>query len=86
MLRQFLQNVLGLTPEEYMTIKLLDTNQRVDRENSLSILDLTIETASGKILNVNMQLTSMKLPVKRLLFYPSRMLVDQPQQRQKYWN
>ena len=83
-LRQFLQHVLDLKPEEYRNIKLLDTNQRVDPESKLAILDLKIETTSGKILDVEIQLLSMKSLVQRILFYLSQMLVEQLQPGQKY--
>ena len=84
MLRQFLQHILDLKPEEYKSIKLLDTNQRLDPESKLGILDLKIETVSGKMLDVEMQLLPMASLTQRILFYLSQMLVDQLQPGQKY--
>ena len=83
-LKQFLQCVLDLKQDEYKSIKLLDTNQRFDPESKLTILDLKIETFSGDIIDVEMQLLPMRSIVKRILYYLSQMIVEQLQPSQTY--
>ena len=82
-LSQFLQCVLDLKPEEYKNIKLLDTNQRIDPDSKLTILDLKIETVSGELIDVEMQLIPMRSLIKRILYYMCLMMVEQLQLIQK---
>ena len=83
-LSQFLQCVLDLKPEEYKNIKLLDTNQRIDPDSKLTILDLKIETVSGELIDVEMQLIPMRSLIKRILYYMCLMMVEQLQPSQPY--
>ena len=83
-LQSFLENVLDLSSEEYQGIKCIDTHQRNDPESKLTILDLKIETKSGKLIDVEMQILLLKSLIQRILFYLSQMLVDQLKPGQQY--
>lgn len=83
-LQNFLKEVLDLDEEEYLGIKLVDTNQRTDPDTKLTILDLKIETGTGKLIDVEMQLLLMLSLVQRILYYLSQMLVEQLKPGQKY--
>ena len=83
-LQSFLEQVLDLDGEEYCGIKLIDTNQRIDPDTKLTILDLKLETGTGKLIDVEMQLLLMTSLVQRILYYLSQMLVEQLQPGQKY--
>ena len=85
-LQSFLENVLDLSSVEYQGIKCIDTNQRYDPESKLTILDLKLETNTGKLINVEMQLLLLKSLIQRILFYLSQMLVGQLEPNQKYKN
>ena len=67
-------------------IKCIYTNQRYDPESKLTILDLKLETNTGKLINVEMQLLLLKSLIQRILFYLSQMLVGQLEPNQKYKN
>ena len=84
LLQNFLEQVLDLDREEYLGIKLVDTNQRTDPDTKLTILDLKIETGTGKLIDVEMQLLLMPSLVPRILYYLSQMLVEQLKPGQKY--
>ena len=84
LLQIFLEQVLDLDHEEYLGIKLVDTNQRTDPDTKLTILDLKIETGTGKLIDVEMQPLLMSSLVQRILYYLSQMLVEQLKPGQKY--
>ena len=83
-LSQFLQCVLDLKPEEYKNFKLLDTNQRVNLESKLTILNLRIETVSGNIIDVEMHPLPMRSLIKRIMYYMSQTIVEQLQPSKPY--
>ncbi len=83
-LQSFLEQVLDLDGEEYRGIKLIDTHQRTEPDSKLTILDLKIETGTGKLIDVEMQLLLLPSLVQRILCYLSQMLVGQIKPGQKY--
>ena len=83
-LQSFLKEVLDLNGKEYQGIKLIDTNQRADPDTKLTILDLKIETGTGKLIDVEMQLLLISSLFQRVLYYLSQMLVEQLKPGQKY--
>ncbi len=83
-LQRFLEQVLDLDREEYRGIKLIDTHQRSDPDTKLTILDLKLETGTGKVIDVEIQLLLMSSLTQRILYYLSQMLVEQLKPGQKY--
>jgi predicted transposase/invertase (TIGR01784 family) len=77
-LRDFLGAVLDLPPEEYKDLTVLDPN--LDREyfdDKLGILDVKVTTNSGKVLDIEVQVKPQRSIWKRMLFYTSKMVVEQ---------
>ena len=83
-LQSFLEQVLDLGSDEYRGIKLIESHQRADPDTKLTILDLKLETGTGKLVDVEIQLLLMSSLVQRILYYLSQMLVEQLGPGQKY--
>ena len=74
----FLQAVIDLPVEEYGEISILDPNLRQESENDkLGILDILINTKSGKIVNVEIQVERIPEMRERLTFYTSKLVTRQ---------
>jgi predicted transposase/invertase (TIGR01784 family) len=77
-LRDFLKSVLDLPTEDYKNLTVVDPN--LDREyieDKLGILDVKITTGSGKVVDIEVQIRPQRSIWKRMLFYTSKMLVEQ---------
>ena len=84
-LRDFLGAVLDLPLEEYKDLTVLDPNlEREYLDDKLGVLDVKVTTASGKVLDVEVQVKAQRSIWKRMLFYTSKMVVEQVKSGYKY--
>jgi len=84
-LKAFLMTVLDLPAEEYKSLEVIDPNLgREFIEDKLGVLDVKITTTFGKVLNLEIQIKSQRSIWKRLLFYASKMVVEQVKSGYKY--
>ena len=77
-LADFLQAVLDLPPEEYLGLSVVDPKlSRNFFGDKLGILDVKINTRTGKIIDVEVQVKPQDFIWKRMLFYTAKMVVAQ---------
>jgi len=77
-LADFLQAVLDLPPEEYRGLAVVDPKLSRDYfGDKLGILDVKINTKTGKIIDVEVQVKPQDFIWKRMLFYTAKMVVEQ---------
>jgi predicted transposase/invertase (TIGR01784 family) len=84
-LRDFLKSVLDLPAGDYKNLAVVDPN--LDREyieDKLGILDIKVTTGSGKVVDIEVQVRQQRSIWKRMLFYTSRMLVEQVKSGHQY--
>ncbi|MCL2103166.1 MAG: Rpn family recombination-promoting nuclease/putative transposase [Syntrophorhabdaceae bacterium] len=77
-LQDFLKALLDLPAEEYKSLEVLDPN--LDREfieDKLGVLDVKVTTTAGKVINIEVQVKPQRFIWKRMLFYTSKMVVEQ---------
>jgi predicted transposase/invertase (TIGR01784 family) len=77
-LEDFLKAVLDLPAEDYQRLTVVDPN--LDREfieDKLGVLDVKIITGAGKVIDIEVQVKPQRSIWKRLLFYTSKMVVEQ---------
>jgi predicted transposase/invertase (TIGR01784 family) len=81
----FLQAVLDLPVEEYQDLKVVTPYlEREYPDDKLGILDLKIYTTNQKVIDVEIQIRSQPSIWKRLLFYNSKMVVEQVKKGEQY--
>ena len=81
----FLKSVLRLPAAEYSEVVLCDPNLRYDRmDDKIGILDLKVKTTSGKIIDVEIQLTIVPRFRERIMFYASKMFSEQINAGEEY--
>jgi predicted transposase/invertase (TIGR01784 family) len=74
----FLRAALDLPEEGYAQVQLLDPHVQGEAPNDkLGILDVRLETATGKQIDVEIQLAALPEMPERLLFYLGRMITGQ---------
>ncbi len=84
-LRDFLGAVLDLPLEEYKDLTVIDPNlEREYLDDKLGVLDVKVTTTSGKVLDVEVQVKAQRSIWKRMLFYTSKMVVEQVKSGYKY--
>ena len=77
MLKDFLQSFLELPDEEY-ELTFLNTHVKPEFEgDKLGILDVKVSTASGKVIDIEIQVNPVLNIGKRLSFYKSKLIVEQ---------
>jgi predicted transposase/invertase (TIGR01784 family) len=84
-LEDFLKSVLDLPAEEYEDLKVVDPN--LDRdflEDKLGILDVKINTQSGKVFDIEVQVKRQPFIWERMLFYTSKMVTGQVKSGYQY--
>ena len=83
-LTAFLQAVLSLPEEEYAEVTITDPHTtRTHPKDKLSILDVSVKTKSGKLINVEIQLAREGM-IERVLYYLAKMLTAQMSKKMKY--
>jgi len=84
MLIDLLQSIVEL-PKEDFELTFLDTHLKKEfEEDKLGILDVKVKTASGKIINIEIQVNPQNYIGKRVSFYKSRMVLGQIKEGDKY--
>jgi predicted transposase/invertase (TIGR01784 family) len=77
-LTDFLQAVLDLPPEEYADIQLADPHARREREkDKLGILDVRMRTATGQLIDIEIQVSDTPFMRERIIFYLSKLVTGQ---------
>ena len=81
----FLSAILKLNPKDIKETKLLNTNLRkIHAEDKQGILDVRILMNDKVEIDIEIQLSELKVWADRSLFYLSKMYVEQIEQGQKY--
>ncbi len=84
MLKDFLQSFLDLPDEEY-ELTFLDTHIKPEFEgDKLGILDVKVSTASGKVIDIEIQVNPVLNIGKRLSFYKSKLIIEQISEGDSY--
>ena len=79
-----LKSFVELPDEEY-ELTFLDTYLKPEAEDDkLGIVDVKVQTKTGKIINIEIQVNPMKNIGKRLSFYKSKLIVEQIAKSQHY--
>jgi len=84
-LEDFLKAVLDLPAEEYRGLIVVDPN--LDREfldDKHGILDVKVNTNSGKVIDVEVQVKKQRSIWQRMIFYTSKMVVEQVKSGYQY--
>jgi len=77
-LTDFLKSVLKLSAEEYEQITIVDPHLlRMNKEDKLGILDVTVRTKSGRLIDVEIQVKPSPELRERVAFYGAKMLSRQ---------
>ena len=77
-LADFLGSALDLPPEEFLNIELIDPHLNGDElDDKQGILDIRARTASGKMIDIEIQLVEQPQMRERIVFYLSRMVTAQ---------
>jgi predicted transposase/invertase (TIGR01784 family) len=86
-LRDFLMAVLDLPVEEYQKLEVLDPNLLPERiEDKRCILDIKLHTASGKAVDIEIQVEYQEFLWKRIQYYCAKMLAEQGHRGDEYDN
>jgi predicted transposase/invertase (TIGR01784 family) len=84
-LAAFLKSVLNSDEKEYSEITITDPHLGREYDgDKLSILDIKLKTASGKIVDVEIQVLSLPEMRSRITYYLSRMITEQLGESSKY--
>ena len=84
MLISLLKGFVELPEEEY-ELTFLDTHLKPETDDDkLGILDIKVQTKSGKIINIEIQVNPVKNIGKRLSFYKSKLIVGQINESEDY--
>ncbi len=77
-LAEFLQTVIDIPKEEYADIRIMNPEIPRDfRDGKSCVLDVKIQTKSGWIINVEIQVEPQDWMHRRILFYAARMITEQ---------
>ena len=72
-------------PQEDFELTFLDTHLKKEfEEDKLGILDVKVKTASGKVINIEIQVNPFSNIGKRISFYKSKLIVEQINQGDMY--
>ena len=78
LLIKFLMAVLQLPISEFAHIEITDPHsKRKYKKDKLAILDIKVRTATGKIINIEIQVEIAASMRKRIVFYNARMMAAQ---------
>jgi predicted transposase/invertase (TIGR01784 family) len=75
---RFLKAVLDFDPADYKSMKIVDPHlHRRWKKDKMGIVDIKINTASGKVLHIEVQVNPGRDFIPRGLYYNDRLVVDQ---------
>ena len=78
LLTPFLQAVLDIPAEEYEDVTIIDPNVKKEyRKDKAGILDVKINTKSGRVIDVEIQVEPEIPLIERLMFYQAKMITEQ---------
>ena len=84
-LTAFLKSTLDIPHDEYEKITLVDTHlPQESRCDKLGILDVKVQTKSGNIIDIEIQLANIPHMRERIVFYLSKMVSEQIKSGEKY--
>ena len=84
-LTDFLKSVLKVPHEEYDEITISDPHLiREFPDDKLGILDVKLKLKSGRVVNIEIQLATMKAFKQRMMFYNARMITEQIGDSEQY--
>ena len=84
-LTAFLKSTLDIAHDEYDKITLVDTHlSQEDKYDKLGILDVKVQTKSGNIIDIEIQLANIPHMRERIVFYLSKMVSEQIKSGEKY--
>lgn len=77
-LTAFLQAVLDLPAEEYARLEIVDPHLKREFEaDKLGILDVKVHTKTGKVINIEIQVSNIPEMRERIVYYTSKMITEQ---------
>ncbi|MDR1463574.1 MAG: Rpn family recombination-promoting nuclease/putative transposase, partial [Azoarcus sp.] len=77
-LTAFLEAALDLPPEDYEEVTIVDPHlARENPKDKLGILDVKVRTPSGKIIDIEIQLSDQAQMRARIVYYLARMVTEQ---------
>jgi predicted transposase/invertase (TIGR01784 family) len=81
----FLKAVLDLDPSEYQSLRIVDPHlHRRWRKDKLGIVDIRINTVSGKVLHIEVQVNPEADFIPRSVYYQGRLTTDQIDSGERY--
>jgi predicted transposase/invertase (TIGR01784 family) len=85
LLTEFLKSTLTLPAEDYAEVTIIDPYSRRDLpDDKQSILDVKVKTASGKRIDIEIQIAGQPDLRERIVFYLARMVTEQLGQGEEY--
>jgi predicted transposase/invertase (TIGR01784 family) len=85
LLTEFLKSTLTLPAEDYAEVTIIDPHSRRDLpDDKQSILDVKVKTASGKRIDIEIQIANQPDLRERIVFYLARMVTEQLGQGEEY--
>lgn len=83
----FLRATLDLPHDDYAEITIADSHLvREHPDDKLGILDVKVKTASGKLIDIEIQLCDHVALRERILFYLAKMITEQIGSGSNYWD
>ena len=77
-LTAFLKSALTLPADDYEEVTLVDPHlRRESLDDKLGILDVKVKTRSGKIIDIEIQVSNLPQLRERIVFYLARMITEQ---------
>jgi predicted transposase/invertase (TIGR01784 family) len=84
-LKDLFKAMLTLPAEDYESLTVVDPNlDREFLEDKLGVLDVKVLTGSGKVIDIEVQIKPQRALWERMLFYTSRMVVEQVKSGYQY--
>ncbi|GHV37331.1 hypothetical protein AGMMS49546_04770 [Spirochaetia bacterium] len=81
----FLKALPGLTPEEYGKLTVVNPIlKRMWKKDKMAVVDVRINTKSGRVIHVEMQAAPYKFMRNRLMYYLSKLLWEQLKRGYEY--
>jgi predicted transposase/invertase (TIGR01784 family) len=78
LLKDFLKSVLSLPEDDYNEITIVDPHLlREYPKDKLGILDVKLTSKTGKIINLEIQVSPVPLMESRIIFYQAKMITEQ---------
>jgi len=77
-LTSFLLAVLDIPSEEFKQITIVDPHTKKEAENDkYGVLDVRVNTVSGKVIHIEIQVLPVPEMIERTIFYQSKMITEQ---------